>query len=174
MSKLWIWLCVAMTALVLAGCGHTDEEMAAKQREIDKLSADLKAAKAQIADDQAKFSEAQNSIERMKEQLKAAGLGLEKSKEDAARLAQALVHQARLRDRHHRIVHAVHQQHRHLHALGVPRGRDAAHEFGVFAPVTHREAPPLGLAAAAAIAAALGFALTQSAPVASVTKTPPR
>lgn len=90
MSKLWIWLCVAMTALVLAGCGHTDEEMAAKQREIDKLSADLKAAKAQIADDQAKYSEAQNSIERMKEQLKAAGLGLEKSKEDAARLAQAL------------------------------------------------------------------------------------
>ena len=90
MSKLWIWLCVAMTALVIAGCGHTDEEMAAKQREIDKLSADLKAAKAQIADDQAKFSEAQNSIERMKEQLKAAGLGLEKSKEDAARLAQAL------------------------------------------------------------------------------------
>jgi len=91
MRKLWVWLCVAITALALAGCGHTDEEMAAKQREIDKLSADLKAAKAQIADDQAKFSEAQNSIERMKEQLKAAGLGLEKSKEDAARLSQALV-----------------------------------------------------------------------------------
>jgi chemotaxis protein MotB len=64
--------------------------MATKQREIDKLSADLKAAKAQIADDQAKFSEASNSIDKMKEQLKAAGLGLEKSKEDAARLAQAL------------------------------------------------------------------------------------
>jgi len=90
MSKLWVWLCVAITALVISGCGHTDEEMAAKQREIDKLSADLKAAKGQIADDQAKFSEAQNSIERMKEQLKAAGLGLEKSKEDAARLQDAL------------------------------------------------------------------------------------
>jgi chemotaxis protein MotB len=90
MRKLWLWLCVATIALALGGCGHTDEEMAAKQREIDKLSADLKAAKAQIADDQAKFSDASNSIERMKEQLKAAGLGLEKSKEDAARLAQAL------------------------------------------------------------------------------------
>ncbi len=90
MRKAWLWLCVAMIALALGGCGHTDEEMAAKQREIDKLSADLKAAKAQIADDQAKFSDAQNSIERMKEQLKTAGLGLEKSKEDAARLAQAL------------------------------------------------------------------------------------
>jgi hypothetical protein len=32
--------------------------MASKQRDIDKLAADLKAAKAQIADDQAKFSEA--------------------------------------------------------------------------------------------------------------------
>ena len=90
MRKLWLWLCVAMVALALGGCGHTDEEMATKQREIDKLSADLKAAKAQIADDQAKFSEASNSIEKMKEQLRAAGLGLEKSKEDAARLAQAL------------------------------------------------------------------------------------
>jgi chemotaxis protein MotB len=79
-----------MVALALGGCGHTDEEMAAKQREVDKLAADLKAAKAQIADDQAKFSDASNSIEKMKEQLKAAGLGLEKSKEDAARLAQAL------------------------------------------------------------------------------------
>jgi chemotaxis protein MotB len=90
MRKLWLWLCVATIALVLGGCGHTDEEMAAKQREIDKLSADLKAAKAQIADDQAKYSDASNSIESMKEQLKAAGLGLEKSKGDAARLAQAL------------------------------------------------------------------------------------
>ncbi len=90
MRKVWLWLCVAMVALALAGCGHTDEEMAAKQREVDKLSADLKAAKAQIADDQAKFTETQNSLDRMKEQLKAAGLGLEKSKEDAARLAQAL------------------------------------------------------------------------------------
>jgi len=93
MRSLWAWLCVALLALAplaLTGCGHTDEEMAAKQREIDKLSADLKAARQQMADDQAKFSDAQNQIERMKEQLKQAGLGLEKSKEDAARLAQAL------------------------------------------------------------------------------------
>lgn len=92
MRTLWAWLCVVVLALapLALGCGHTDEEMAAKQREIDKLSADLKAARQQMADDQAKFSDAQNQIERMKEQLKQAGLGLEKSKEDAARLAQAL------------------------------------------------------------------------------------
>ena len=81
---------IVALALALAACGHTDEEMAAKQREIDKLAADLKAAKAQIADDQAKFTDASNQLERMKEQLKQAGLGLEKSKGDAERLAQAL------------------------------------------------------------------------------------
>lgn len=90
MRKLLVWSGAAMLALAIGGCGHTDEEMAAKQREIDKLSADLKAAKAQIADDQAKYTDAQNQIDKMKEQLKQAGLGLEKSKEDAARLAQAL------------------------------------------------------------------------------------
>lgn len=92
MSKrwLWQWLCLVVTVLTLTACGHTDEEMAAKQREIDKLAADLKAAKAQIADDQAKYTETSNSLERMREQLKQAGLGLEKSKEDAARLKQAL------------------------------------------------------------------------------------
>lgn len=92
MNKVWLWLwmvTLSLCALSLS-CGHTDEEMAAKQREVDKLAADLKAAKAQIADDQAKYGEAHNQIDRMKEQLKQAGLGLEKSKEDAARLAQAI------------------------------------------------------------------------------------
>jgi chemotaxis protein MotB len=93
MKKVWLWVwmtALALGALMLVGCGHTDEEMAAKQREIDKLAADLKAAKTQIADDQSKYGEAQNQIDRMKEQLKLAGLGLEKSKADADRLKQAL------------------------------------------------------------------------------------
>ncbi len=90
MKKFLVWPAVAALAVTVAGCGHTDEEMAAKQREIDKLAADLKAAKAQIADDQAKFSSAQNSIEKMKEQLKQAGISLDKSQGEAAKLAQAL------------------------------------------------------------------------------------
>lgn len=90
MKKLLVWSGIAAVALALGGCGHTDEEMAAKQREIDKLSADLQAAKAQMADDQGKFSEAQNHIERMKEQLKQAGISLDKSQGEAAKLAQAL------------------------------------------------------------------------------------
>jgi chemotaxis protein MotB len=89
MRKLLYWSGVAALSFVI-GCGHTDEEMAAKQREIDKLSADLKAAKAQIADDQAKFTEVSTQLERMRDQLKQAGLGLEKSQADAARLQQAL------------------------------------------------------------------------------------
>lgn len=90
MRKLLVWSCVATMALTLVGCGHTDEEMAAKQREVDKLAADLKAAKTQIADDQAKFSDTQNQIEKMKEQLKQAGLSLDRSQGEAAKLAQAL------------------------------------------------------------------------------------
>jgi chemotaxis protein MotB len=90
MRKFLVWSSVTALALALAGCGHTDEEMAAKQREIDKLAADLKAAKTQIADDQAKFSDAQNHIDKMKEQLKQAGISLDRSQGEAAKLAQAL------------------------------------------------------------------------------------
>jgi chemotaxis protein MotB len=90
MRKFLVWSGVTALALALGGCGHTDEEMAAKQREIDKLAADLKAAKAQIADDQGKFSEASNQIEKMKEQLKQAGISLDKSQGEAAKLQQAL------------------------------------------------------------------------------------
>jgi chemotaxis protein MotB len=73
--------------LAVSGCGHTDEEMAAKQREIDKLSADLKAAKDQIAADAEKYKSAQNDLEQLNERLKAAGIA---HKEEADKLKQAL------------------------------------------------------------------------------------
>jgi chemotaxis protein MotB len=90
MNRTWLLAPLAALALAVGGCGHTDEEMAAKQREIDKLSADLKAAKQQIADDQAKYGEARNQLDKMRDDLKRAGIGLEKSQQDAQRLAQAL------------------------------------------------------------------------------------
>ena len=90
MRNFVLWSSVTALALALAGCGHTDEEMAAKQREIDKLAADLKAAKTQIADDQAKYSDARNQIDKMQEQLKQAGISLDKSQGEAAKLSQAL------------------------------------------------------------------------------------
>jgi chemotaxis protein MotB len=79
----------ALLGLCIAplGCGHTDEEMAQKQREIDKLAADLKAAQQQIADDQAKFADAQSEIEKMKLALKEAGVTADSEKQ---RLVQAL------------------------------------------------------------------------------------
>ena len=86
----WLFAVFAAAMLALVGCGHTDEEMAAKQREIDKLAADLKAAKNQIAQDQARYNDSQAEIERMKEQLKQSGLSLDKTKEEAAKLQQAL------------------------------------------------------------------------------------
>jgi chemotaxis protein MotB len=89
-AYLWLFTVFAVAMLALTGCGHTDEEMAAKQREIDKLGADLKAAKNQIAQDQSRYNDAQAQIDQMKEQLQQAGVALGQSKEEAAKLQQAL------------------------------------------------------------------------------------
>lgn len=90
--KLKIGLFAVAAALMLAGtgCGHSDEEMAAKQREIDALTADLKAARQQIADDQKKYAEASSQTEKLRAQLKQAGIDLESSKKAQADLKQAL------------------------------------------------------------------------------------
>jgi chemotaxis protein MotB len=80
----------ATSLLSAVACGHSDEEMEAKQREIDKVTAELRASKGQLAQDQAKYNESQAELERMRDQLKSAGMGLEKSKEDAAKLRTAL------------------------------------------------------------------------------------
>ncbi len=88
--RLFFLAAILAFSLAPVGCGHTDEEMALKQREIDKQAADLKAAQQQLADDQAKYTDAQSQIEQMKQQLREAGLSVDKSKEEAARLQQAL------------------------------------------------------------------------------------
>lgn len=87
MRKLLSWSGAMALSLAMVGCGHTDEEMAAKQREIDKLNADVNAQKAQIADDQAKLSDAQNQIDKLKETAKQAGLS---SQAEMDKLKQAL------------------------------------------------------------------------------------
>src|SRR5260221_5940732 len=76
--------------LMLAGCGHSDEEMAAKQREVDALTADLKAARQQIADDQKKYADANANSEKLRAQLKQSGIDLEQTKKAAEDLKQAL------------------------------------------------------------------------------------
>ncbi len=80
----WTLFGLAFAVLfALVGCGHSDEEMDAKQREIDRLNADLKAARATIADDEAKYAQSQSDIKALKD---AAGLDAQKS----AQLQQAL------------------------------------------------------------------------------------
>ncbi|WP_394824330.1 OmpA family protein [Pendulispora albinea] len=78
----------AALLLTVAGCGHTDEEMAAKQREIDKLSADLKTANGQLAEDQAKYGQAQSEINELRGQLKQAGVDSDKLKQAVAEYKQ--------------------------------------------------------------------------------------
>jgi chemotaxis protein MotB len=78
---------LGLLMLAPLSCGHTDEEMAQKQREIDKLTADLKAAQQQISDDQARYTDAQSQIDQMKERMKQAGLTAE---EEKGKLQQAL------------------------------------------------------------------------------------
>ena len=94
---------VALAMFAFAtGCGHTDEEMAEKQREIDKLAAEMKAAKGQIAQDQAKFNESQAQIESLRAQLKQAGISEGKMQQALAeykqRADQLAAIEARYRD----------------------------------------------------------------------------
>ncbi|MEO8875752.1 MAG: OmpA family protein [Polyangiaceae bacterium] len=82
----WSLLGLAFAVLfTLVGCGHSDEEMDAKQREIDRLGADLKAARATISDDEAKFAQSQADIKSLKE---AAGLEAGKSHQLQQALAE--------------------------------------------------------------------------------------
>lgn len=83
-------LLVFLSSFTLAACGHTDEEMQSKQREIDKLNSELKTAKGQLSQDQDKINASQADLDKLREQLKATGLGLEQSKDNAAKLQMAL------------------------------------------------------------------------------------
>ena len=69
---------LALVAAGQLGCGHSDLEMADKQRQIDKLSADLKDAQQRDADDLAKYKDAQGQINQMNQQIADAHLSAEK------------------------------------------------------------------------------------------------
>jgi chemotaxis protein MotB len=81
------WALAGLMSCVLAGCGHSEEEMAEKQRTIDKLTADVKASQALHDEDQKKYRDAQADMEKLKGQLELAGV---KSKEEMDRLQKAL------------------------------------------------------------------------------------
>ncbi len=80
------FLAAGLAAMMAVGCGHSDEEMAEKQREIDKLAADLRAAKEQMAADQTRFNQTKSEMDALKEQLKDFG----RTKEETENLKKAL------------------------------------------------------------------------------------
>lgn len=76
--------------LVGVGCGYSEEEMQAKQREIDRLNAELKTAKSQIADDQKKYADSMTQQEKLKAELKRMGIDLEATKSNVDSLTKAM------------------------------------------------------------------------------------
>ena len=83
----WASLALVAATVFAAGCGHSDEEMAEKQRAIDKLTVDLKAARSLHDEDAKKYNEASADIETLRGQLQTAGV---KSKEEMDRLTRAV------------------------------------------------------------------------------------
>ncbi len=77
-----------LAAMTQMGCGHTDQEMAEKQKQIDKLSADLKDAQQRDADDLAKFRDAQAQINMMNQQIADAHMSAEKMQQALAEYKQ--------------------------------------------------------------------------------------
>src|ERR1700722_19092405 len=57
----WIPL-LFMTALGCVACGHSEEEMMAKEREIQQLTAELRLAKEQLAQDKSTFERTSSEI----------------------------------------------------------------------------------------------------------------
>jgi len=55
--------------MFIAGCGHTDEEMAGKDQRIAKLTADLGLARAQLADDKATFDQSWAEVFRLHDEV---------------------------------------------------------------------------------------------------------
>jgi len=82
----------AAVAVMLStvGCGYSEEEMQAKQREIDRVNAELKTAKTQIADDQKKYADGVAQREKLAADLKKLGYDLETTKSGNEKLTQAL------------------------------------------------------------------------------------
>jgi chemotaxis protein MotB len=96
--RLALLFAVFMAAFALGGCGHSEDEWQAAQRDIAKLKADLDASNKRHADDEQKYADAQQQMEDLKAKLKDLGVGLSKSEEEKAKLRTAMAeYQARLK-----------------------------------------------------------------------------
>jgi chemotaxis protein MotB len=91
LGRWWLGLSiVAVIGLCVGGCGFSEEEMGAKQREIDRLSKELAAEQAQNKKAQQELEGARSTIDGLKVQLKAAGVDMDKLSKQAEEQARAL------------------------------------------------------------------------------------
>lgn len=89
---------VLFAALVLGGCGHSEDEWQQAQRDIAKLKADLDAANKRHQDDESQYAQDQQTIQDLQAKLKDLGVGLSKSEEEKAKLKTAMAeYEARLK-----------------------------------------------------------------------------
>ena len=99
-KKSWLMALVGVS-IFSSACGYSQEEMDAKQRELEKLGAELKAAKGQIATDQSRFSDAQADLDKARGDLATAGKDKDQLKRALAeyeqRTAQLSAIEARFR-----------------------------------------------------------------------------
>jgi chemotaxis protein MotB len=91
---------MGFVATTVSGCGHSDEEMAAKQREIDKLTKDLEASKGAIAENERRHKEALADLDKAGEKSKELEKALEEYRQRAEKLAAI---EARYRDLRNRL-----------------------------------------------------------------------
>ena len=89
-ARLACLLAVLLSTLFVAGCGHSEDEWQAAQRDIAKLHADLEAANKRHADDEQKYTEAQQQVDELKAKLKDLGISMTKSEEEKAKLRMAM------------------------------------------------------------------------------------
>jgi len=91
-------LVIAWAGLALVGCGHSEDEWQQSQRDIGKLKADLDAANKRHADDEQKYSTAQQEIDDLNAKLKELGVGLSRSEDEKSKLRLAMSeYEARLK-----------------------------------------------------------------------------
>jgi chemotaxis protein MotB len=96
--RLGLVLVALVASFALTGCGHSEDEWQQAQRDIAKLKADLDAANTRHADDEQKYTAAQQQIDDMKGKLKDLGVGLSRSEEEKSKLRQAMSeYEARLK-----------------------------------------------------------------------------
>ena len=88
--RMGLLLAAICAAFILTGCGHSEDEWQAAQRDIAKLKADLDAANKRHADDEQKYADDQQQIEDLKAKLKDLGVGLSKSEEEKSKLRTAM------------------------------------------------------------------------------------